>query len=136
MLAVGGEGGLVRANTGYGFARMRRDADVIASSLETVDHPFDGLATPRRHPWLDAVLLELMQRDPAAVADAFDLNRVPIICNSMVSDDFDQLFVMNPTARVLRFLDGRTSPWEDARLVRTLPVGPFLGAARSLRWNS
>jgi len=119
MLAVGGEGGLVRASTGYGFARMRRDADVIASSLETVDHPFDGLATPRRHPWLDAVLLELMQRDPAAVADAFD-----------------QLFVRNPTARVLRFLDGRTSPWEDARLVRTLPVGPFLGAARSLRWNS
>lgn len=118
VLAVGEAGGLVRASTGYGFTRMRHDADVIASSLERHGHPFDIPTMPRRHPWLDAVLLELMGSDPAAVTDAFDA-----------------LFARNPTSRVLRFLDGRTTPWEDLRLVSTLPTRPFIRTAASLRWK-
>lgn len=115
VLAAGTPGGLVRASTGYGFVRMRTDAAAIAASLERYGHPFDVATFPTRHATLDAIMLEVMRTDPAAVGSAFD-----------------RLFAANPTHRVLRFLDGRTSRREDASIIATLPSAPFVTAAARL----
>lgn len=118
VLVAGTPGGLVRASTGYGFVSMRADAEAVARSLERHEHPFDLPRAHGRHARLDAIMLEVMRSDPDAVAEAFE-----------------RLFARNPTARVLRFLDGWTSPAEDAAVIATLPPGPFLRAAAGLRFR-
>jgi lycopene beta-cyclase len=41
---------------------------------------------------------------------------------------FDRLFDRNPAERVLRFLDGVTSPAEDLAVMRSSPLLPMTGA--------
>jgi len=41
---------------------------------------------------------------------------------------FTRLFRRNPPERVLRFLDGLTSPREELALMSTAPLGPMLRA--------
>lgn len=110
-LAIGAAAGLVRASTGYGYARMRRDAARIAEQLRRGEPP-SGLRRSARHHAMDAVFLELATHDPATLVDSLDL-----------------LFARTPADLVLRFLDEATSPREEARLVSSLPTRPFVAAA-------
>lgn len=118
VVVAGTPGGLVRASTGYGFVRMRVDAEALATSLERHGHPFSLPRPSSRHAMLDAVMLEVMRTDPAAVADAFD-----------------HLFARNATDDVLRFLDGWTSVGEDAAIVARLPPAAFVRAAAGLAFR-
>ncbi len=113
-LAIGAQAGLVRASTGYGFERMRRDGARIAAQLRRGERP-SGLRRRTRHVAMDAVLLELAARDPGTLVESLEL-----------------LFARNPTDLVLRFLDEDTSLAEEARLVSSLPSAPFLAAALDL----
>lgn len=110
-LAIGAEAGLVRASTGYGYERMRRDATRIAEQLRRGARP-SGLRRSPRHHAMDAVFLELATRDPETLVDSLE-----------------RLFARNPADLVLRFLDEATSPREEVRLVSSLPTSPFLAAA-------
>jgi lycopene beta-cyclase len=110
-LAIGAEAGLVRASTGYGYQRMRRDAACIADQVLRGDRPI-GLRPRVRHLAMDATFLDLAVRDPDALVSSLEL-----------------LFARNPADLVLRFLDEATSPREEARLVSSLPTAPFLVAA-------
>jgi lycopene beta-cyclase len=111
VLAIGAGAGLVRASTGYGYELMRRDADVIAAQLRRGTSP-TGLRRSIRHRAMDEVFLELVRRDPVA------------LCSSL-----ERLFAGNSTDVVLRFLNEETTPVEEARLVASLPTGPFVRAA-------
>jgi len=116
VLPIGNRGGMLKASTGYAYARIQRDSAAVASSLVRHGHPFD-LPTPSvRHRFLDAVLLEVVARDPGAVEPAFS-----------------RLFSRNSGDVVLRFLDEATTRVQEARLVATLPRAPFLRAAARLR---
>ena len=110
-LAIGAEAGLVRSSTGYGYARMRRDAACIAEQLRRGERP-SGLRRSRRHHVMDAIFLELATRDAGTLV--YSLER---------------LFARNPVDLVLRFLDEATLPGEEARLISSLPTSPFLAAA-------
>ncbi|HSN07214.1 MAG TPA: lycopene cyclase family protein [Candidatus Angelobacter sp.] len=110
-LAIGAPAGLVRASTGYGYQRMRRDAARIAAALARGERP-RGMRRSARHEAMDAVLLDLVERDPATVVRSLEL-----------------LFARNPADLVLRFLDEDTSLAEEARLVSSLPTAPFVAAA-------
>ncbi|WP_158221230.1 FAD-dependent oxidoreductase [Kineosporia sp. R_H_3] len=111
VLAVGAAGGLVRASSGYGFGAIQRDAAAVVRSLVEHGHPFAVPHRPWRHRWLDAVFLRALAREPAVLGPAFVA-----------------MFGGDDPLRVLRFLDDGTTWADDARLVRGLPVRPFMRA--------
>jgi lycopene beta-cyclase len=102
---VGTAGGATRGSTGYTFAAMQRQAAAMAADLLSGREPVPPAAYPARHRWMDAVMLRALDRGLVAGPDLFV-----------------RLFDRNPPGRVLRFLDGATSPWEDLALMRTAPM--------------
>jgi lycopene beta-cyclase len=112
VLAIGARAGLVKASTGYAYQRIQRDSAAIAASVVRRGHPFDGSTTAGRHRVLDAVLLEVLDRDP-----------------SRLEQVFARLFAANPVERVLSFLDEQTSVGDELRLIASLPPTPFLRAS-------
>lgn len=111
VVRLGTGGGATRPSTGFTFAAMHRQAGQIAAALAAGRAPVPAPAYPRRHRWLDAVALRALDRGPLAGPDFFD-----------------RLFDRNPTDRVLRFLDGTTSPTEEAALMGTTRLAPMLAA--------
>ena len=110
-VALGESAGLVKASSGYGFELARRDAAHIAADLRAGRRP-TGLVRSARHQAMDAVFLDLALRRPATLVAALE-----------------QLFARNPADLVLAFLDERSTLREEARLVSSLPVRPFVAAA-------
>lgn len=114
VFRIGTAGGATRPATGYTFAAVQRQSRVIAAALR------DGraIAPPphgRRALAMDAVLLR-----------ALDTGRID------GPDFFTELFRCIPPARLLRFLDGATSPWEEWNIGLRTPVGPMLRTAVEL----
>jgi len=114
---IGVAAGRLKASTGYALTRILDDSAAVVACLQRRGHPRAPVRRARAARWLDGVLLEVWERDPA---------RIPPV--------FAALFRRNPPDRVLRFLDERASPPEVARLVLTLPKGPFVRAA--VRWTA
>jgi lycopene beta-cyclase len=110
-LAVGTAAGMVKASTGYGYELMRQDSARIVHQLRDRD-VLSGLRRRPRHRAMDAVFLELALHDPATLAASLEL-----------------LFARNSADLVLRFLSEATTLNEEARLVSSLPVSPFVRAA-------
>ena len=73
--------------------------------------PSDRPYARRRHRLLDAILLDVFDRDPAQLEAAFAA-----------------LFAANPAERILRFLDEDTRPDEELRLAASMPPAPYLRA--------
>ena len=115
VLRIGARGGLVKASTGYAYQRIQRDSEAIAGSLVRHGHPFDLPSPRRRHRLLDAILLEVLDRDPDQLEQAFS-----------------RLFSANPAERVLRFLDEDSDLRDELRLIASLPPMPYLRATG--RW--
>ncbi|RII11173.1 Lycopene cyclase protein [Streptomyces sp. YIM 130001] len=111
---IGTAGGATRPATGYTFAAVQRQSRAIASALLA-----GRMAAPpphgRRALAMDAVLLR-----------ALDTGRI----NG--PDFFTDLFRRVPPERLLRFLDGDTSLWEEWSIGLRTPVGPMLRTAVEL----
>ncbi|WP_405108913.1 lycopene cyclase family protein [Micromonospora sp. NBC_01405] len=105
VVRLGTAGGATRPSTGFTFSAMLRQADQVARALAAGRPPVPAPAYPRRHLWMDAVALR-----------ALDTGRVG------GPQFFDRLFDRNPAERVLRFLDGDTSPGEDLAVMRSSPL--------------
>ncbi len=116
VLRIGAAAGLVKASTGYAYQRIQRDSAAIARSLARYGHPFATPAPPRRYRLLDAVLLDVLDADPAALELAFAT-----------------LFRAFPAEFVLRFLDEDSAVRDDLRLMASLPPLPYLHALVRLR---
>lgn len=112
VFRIGTAGGATRGSTGYTFAAMQRQAAAVAAAVLAGREPLPPPAYPRRHRWLDAVMLRALVREP---------DRGPEL--------FVRLFERNPPHRVLRFLDGQTSPLEDLAFIRTAPPGAMIRAS-------
>jgi lycopene beta-cyclase len=113
--AIGIPAGRLKPSTGYALTRILDAHRDVARSLAVLGHPFDHRPDSRFYRVMDAVMLELWEREPA---------RVPKI--------FQRLFGANDPDLVLRFLDERATTLEVLRMVATLPAGPFVRAA--IRW--
>lgn len=114
VFRIGTAGGATRPATGYTFAAVQRQSRAIAAALR------DGRGTVpaphgRRVLAMDAVLLR-----------ALDTGRIdgPAF--------FTDLFRRTPPERLLRFLDGATSLWEEWGIGLRTPVGPMLRTAAEL----
>ncbi|WP_375790587.1 lycopene cyclase family protein [Actinoplanes lutulentus] len=117
VVRIGTAGGATRPSTGYTFSAMRRQATQIAELIRSGRDPVPDAAYPRRHLWMDSVALH-----------AWDSGLVS------APEFFERLFLRNPPDRVLRFLDGRTSPAEELALMGSTPLVPMARSAlRSLR---
>ncbi|GHJ07849.1 lycopene cyclase [Micromonospora humidisoli] len=111
VVRLGTAGGATRPSTGFTFSAMHRQAGQVAAALAAGRAPVPGPAYPGRHRWMDAVALRAW--DSGAVGGP---------------EFFDRLFDRNPASRVLRFLDGATSPAEDVALMRSSPLLPMTSA--------
>jgi lycopene beta-cyclase len=119
VIPIGVRGGMLKPSTGFAVERIQRHSAAIVESLHRYGHPHAIDARHRRHAWLDRVFLEVLRRDP-----------------DIVEDVMARLFTRNGAPAVLRFLDEDSNPVQEARLVATLPVSPFLRAAIRPRGTS
>lgn len=114
VFRIGTAGGATRPATGYTFAAVQRQSRAIAAALRdghgTVPAPHG-----RRALAMDAVLLR-----------ALDTGRI----NG--PDFFTDLFRRIPAERLLRFLDGATTPGEEWGIGLRTPVRPMLRTAAEL----
>ena len=111
VFRLGTAGGATRPSTGYTFAAMQRQATTVAAALLAGRDPEPPAPHQLRHRWMDAVLLQAIDR---GYLDGADL--------------FTRLFAGNRPARVLDFLDGATSLGQDLALMRTAPLLPMTRA--------
>lgn len=107
---IGSRAGAVKPSTGYAFKTMFAHADAIATGLRS-GHATIAKANPRRFKLYDRLLLDILRRTPA-------LGK-PI---------FAALFRRNATADVLHFLDEKTTLAQDAAILLSLPIRPFIAA--------
>ncbi|MBO4143512.1 lycopene cyclase [Micromonospora tulbaghiae] len=111
VVRLGTAGGATRPSTGFTFSAMLRQADQVARALAEGRPPAPAPAYPGRHLWMDAVALRALDRGHVGGVEFFE-----------------RLFDRNPPERVLRFLDGVTSPAEDLAVMRSSPLLPMTGA--------
>ena len=112
VVSIGVRGGMLKASTGFAVERIQRHSAAVVESLDRYGHPHAITPPSRRHAWLDDVFLEVLRRDP-----------------DIVEEVMARLFSRNDATAVLRFLDEDSTALQEARLIATLPVPPFLSAA-------
>ncbi|MGW6008076.1 lycopene cyclase family protein [Streptomyces sp. NPDC055210] len=112
---IGTAGGATRPATGYTFSAVQRQSRAIATALRGDRHAVAPRPHARRVLAMDAILLR-----------ALDTGRID------GPGFFTGLFRDVPPERLLRFLDGRTTPWEEWGIGLRTPVGPMLRTAVEL----
>lgn len=117
VVRIGTAGGATRGSTGYTFAAMLRDGEAVADLVAdgALERPGEVRLPepyPSRHRWMDAVMLQ-----------ALDAGRLD------GPSFFTGLFQRCPAERVLRFLDGRTTPREDLGIISGSPTWPMARTA-------
>jgi lycopene beta-cyclase len=109
VFRLGAAGGATRPSTGYTFSSAQRQAEAVAVALREGRDPEPPPAYPRRHLAMDALLLR-----------ALDTGRLD------GAAFFADLFDRHPVDRVLRFLDGGSSPREELAVMASAPRVPML----------
>lgn len=111
LLHIGLGGGHARPSTGYTFYNMQRLLGELAGRMAKGENPSLTSPWPRRHLLYDATLLSILQSGDLSGADLFP-----------------DLFMRNPTERVLRFLNGETSLMAELKLMSTCDLPAFSSA--------
>jgi lycopene beta-cyclase len=101
IFAIGTASGQVKASTGYAFTRMHADAKERVQQRSIHRKP--------RYVFYDSILLHMIQTE-----------------NKVIPQVMDQLFGRIPFARVLNFLDEKTSIWQEIKLFSQLQIPLFL----------
>lgn len=112
MYQLGTAGGQTKPSTGYTFQFIQKQTAWIVDCLSAGGKLPQKYEAPARFRFYDSVLLDLLERKEPP-GDAI----------------FWRLFERNSGAEVFRFLDNDTSLLQELKLISSLPVPPFLGAA-------
>ncbi len=115
VINIGTNGGACKASTGYAFLRIQRESEKIVRSLMRDNSPFYTQKMRFRHQTYDSLLLNIMQRNGGSIHEIFM-----------------QLFENNPIDRILYFLDERSSPIQDFKIMNSVPPAPFLKSIRNI----
>lgn len=107
---IGTLAGMVKPSTGYAFQRIRQDSKDLAAAYFMNTAPKRS-SESNRFAFYDALLLWILRNHPEAGK--------PI---------FTRLFKRCKTERILRFMDQRTSIWEEIGIFARLPIAIFLKA--------
>ncbi len=111
VFRLGAAGGATRPSTGYTFSGAQRQAAAVARAISAGTDPTPPVPYPRRHLAMDALLLRALEGG--------HLDGATFLTG---------LFARQPAERVLRFLDGATTPREDLAIMRTAPALSMLRA--------
>jgi lycopene beta-cyclase len=111
IFRIGTAGGATRGSTGYTMAAVQRQTEVAARRLFDGVAPVPPRAYPSRHRWMDAVLLRALDRQLVSGPDLFF-----------------RLFSAVPPARLVRFLDGLSSPADELIVMRSAPARAMIRA--------
>jgi lycopene beta-cyclase len=101
---IGTPSGVVKATTGYGFTRILRQTEHIASSLASTGSPA-ALQPSRQFHWYDKPVLKMWKRNPQ--------DAVLFMKAAFSAGDADL---------VLDFLDERTTLEQERGLLGAMPV--------------
>ncbi|WP_290707944.1 lycopene cyclase family protein [Flavihumibacter sp. CACIAM 22H1] len=114
IVNIGTAGGQTKPSSGYTFQFIQRHSDAILYSMLQHGHPRPSLRSHEgRFFFYDSVLLDVLVHKELGGAEIFT-----------------RLFKRNSAKRVFRFLDNSSYLPEELLLIGSLPVGPFLRAAR------
>jgi len=112
-IRMGLGGGAARPSTGYAFARIQRQADLVTRALVQDGAPPASLDGPFAR-FMDRVFLQVIQTMP---------DRGPAL--------FESLFRNASRDRLEHFLSGSVHPLDRLSVMASLPTRPFLRAAMS-----
>ncbi|MCC5921281.1 MAG: hypothetical protein LAT68_11960 [Cyclobacteriaceae bacterium] len=103
VINIGTSAGMMKASTGYGFLRMKKDAQLLATGEN------ERRITKGRFKFYDQLLLYMLRDNPLEARNAFQ-----------------SLFKNNPMERILTFLDENTTLKEEISIFLRLPWIPFI----------
>ena len=109
VIPIGGRSGAIKPSTGYAFKKMFQGAEHLAEQLRTKKALSPLKMEPKRFQFYDRLLLLILLQNPALGKPIFSV-----------------LFKKNHVFSVFRFLEGKTSIFQDIRILLTLPFRPFL----------
>lgn len=109
---TGAGGGQLKPSTGYSFVRSLTDAQQIVKSLTLNEAKVKRRRSPQRFAYYDRLLLKIIAQNPERGKQIFT-----------------KLFQHNAAAKVLNFLDEKSTLLQELRLMSTLPILLFLNAA-------
>lgn len=113
--SIGMLGGEMRPSTGYTFLRIQRYCRELARAVAAGSEP-PARVHPRRLDLLDGIFLRFMRERPGECPEVYR-----------------KMFANVPPDALVRFLTEKSTPLDEARLIRALPKKPFLAVAvRSL----
>ena len=114
VIPIGGRSGAIKPSTGYAFKKMFHGAEHIARRIEAKKKISSILVEPKRFEFYDRLLLLILLNYPKLGKPIFSV-----------------LFKKNHVFSVFRFLEGKTSIFQDIRILLTLPFPPFLRVLRT-----
>ena len=110
IVNLGTRAGRAKPSTGYAFQRIQQHTTRLVEALAITGAPPTPLTGDRwQFKLFDTLLLDIMQRHG---------ERSRII--------FTELFDRNPIERIFRFLDERTTWWENLQVMNSVTPWPFL----------
>jgi lycopene beta-cyclase len=116
IIYTGTAAGQTKASTGYTFSFIQKHSRAIVESLSSEVHPSKVKSSPTRFAFYDRTFLEILER-----------KKLP------GHQVFERLFMRNPPARILKFLNNESTLSEEIGLLASLPTMPFLKAALKIK---
>ncbi|MBC6700423.1 lycopene cyclase family protein [Hymenobacter puniceus] len=110
IVNLGTRAGRAKPSTGYAFKRIQEHSARLVAALAATGRPPRNLTGDRwQFGLFDALLLDIMQRRGETTRNIFT-----------------ELFRRNPVERIFDFLDERTSPLTNLRVMNSVTPWPFL----------
>lgn len=106
-ILIGTASGKIKASSGYGFEKMRMDAEILASNFFAKKSQIKHV--PKRFKFYDKLLLKIILQKPEQAVSIFG-----------------KLFKKIPIPLILKFLYEETSLYEEALIFKKLPAFPFI----------
>lgn len=113
VVPIGGRSGAIKPSTGYAFKKMYQASEHIAERIEMKKSFSPFMMESKRFKFYDRLLLLILLHHPL-----------------LGKEIFSTLFKKNHVFSVFRFLEGKTTIFQDIRILMTLPFRPFLRVLR------
>jgi lycopene beta-cyclase len=117
IIKIGARAGAIKPSTGYAFKNMIKHSEAISQSILN-NAKIEIIEGSPRFQLYDRLLLKIIEKNHATATSIFET-----------------LFQKNPLALILKFLDEKTSIWEDIQIFRTLPFLTFMKALLKDSWH-
>ncbi len=118
IVKIGTAGGFVKASTGYSFKRTQELLKNLVIQLESNQWKANVITQTTFKVLLDRIFIQVL-----------------VDQHVKGSNVFEKLFQKNSAQHMLRFLDEKTSVWEDLRMMATVPTLPFMKAFFKIVFN-